>query len=455
MERIRTLILGAAGRDFHNFNVAYRDDTRYEVVGFTATQIPNIADRRYPGDLAGPLYPAGVPIFHEEELPALIERLAVRQVVFSYSDVSYNHVMHRAAIANAAGADFVLLGPQTTMLRSPVPVVSVCAVRTGAGKSQVSRRIVQLLRDSDLRVAVVRHPMPYGDLSAQRVQRFAALADLETQHCTIEEMEEYEPHIINGSVVFAGVDYADVLEKAAAEADVILWDGGNNDLPFYRHMLHIVVADPLRLGNELSYHPGEANLRMADVVVINKIDTADLAATQQLRDHICRANRNALIVEAASPVYGNRPDLITGRKVLVVEDGPTLTHGEMRFGAGTILARKWRASEIVDPRPHAVGTIAHALEAYPSLGPVLPAMGYGDRQMRDLAMTIERVPCDVVVVGTPIDLTRVIKIWNPVVRASYDLQEVGRPDLAIALDSFIRNVKLDAAQRVKSPALTT
>jgi predicted GTPase len=361
--------------------------------------------------------------------------------------------MHRAAIANAAGADFVLLGPHSTMLRSPKPVVSVCAVRTGAGKSQVSRRIVQLLRDSDLRVAVVRHPMPYGDLSAQRVQRFAALADLETQHCTIEEMEEYEPHIVNGSVVFAGVDYADVLEKAAAEADVILWDGGNNDLPFYRPTLHIAVADPLRLGNELSYHPGEANLRMADVVVINKIDSADLAATEQLRDHVRGANPSAMIVEAASPVSGDRPDLITGRKVLVVEDGPTLTHGEMRFGAGTILARKWGASAIVDPQPHAVGTIAHALEAYPSIGRVLPAMGYGERQMRDLATTIERVPCDVVVVGTPIDLTRVIKIWNPVVRASYDLQEIGRPDLAIALDSFIRNVKLDAAQLVKDPAL--
>jgi predicted GTPase len=450
MDRIRTLILGAAGRDFHNFNVVYRDDTRYEVVGFTAAQIPNIADRRYPADLAGPLYPAGVPIFHEEELPTLLERFAVRQVVFSYSDVSYDYVMHRAAIANAAGADFLLLGPRATMLRSPKPVVAVCAVRTGAGKSQVSRRIVQLLRGSGLRVAVVRHPMPYGDLAAQRVQRFATLDDLQTQHCTIEEVEEYEPHLANGSVVFAGIDYAEILEKAASEADVIVWDGGNNDLPFYRPTLHIVVADPLRLGNELSYYPGEANLRMADLVVINKVDTADLATTEQLRRHIRGANPYAVIVEAASPVRGDRPDLITGRKVLVIEDGPTLTHGGMRFGAGTILARKFAAAKILDPRPYAVGSIAHTLEAFPAVDCALPAMGYGERQMHDLATTIERVPCDVVVVGTPIDLTRLIKIMPPVVRASYDLQEIGHPDLRDALDAFIRNVQLDVAQKMGS-----
>jgi predicted GTPase len=450
MDRIRTLILGAAGRDFHNFNVVYRDDTRYEVVGFTAAQIPNIADRRYPADLAGPLYPAGVPIFHEEELPTLLERFAVRQVVFSYSDVSYDYVMHRAAIANAAGADFLLLGPRATMLRSPKPVVAVCAVRTGAGKSQVSRRIVQLLRGNGLRVAVVRHPMPYGDLAAQRVQRFGTLDDLQAQHCTIEEVEEYEPHLANGSVVFAGVDYAEILEKAASEADVIVWDGGNNDLPFYRPTLHIVVADPLRLGNELSYYPGEANLRMADVVVINKVDTADLATTEQLRSHIRGANPYALIVEAASPVRGDRPDLITGRKVLVIEDGPTLTHGGMCFGAGTILARKFAAAKILDPRPYAVGSVAHTLEAYPAVDCALPAMGYSERQMHDLATTIERVPCDVVVVGTPIDLTRLIKIMPPVVRASYDLQEIGHPDLRDALDAFIRNVQLDVAQKMGS-----
>jgi predicted GTPase len=447
MDRIRTLILGAAGRDFHNFNVVYRDDTRYEVVGFTAAQIPNITDRRYPPELAGPLYPQGVPIFPEEELAALVERFDVRQVVFSYSDVSYPYVMHRAAIAQAAGADFVLLGPRATMLESRRPVIAVCAVRTGAGKSQTTRRILVLLRDRGLRVAVVRHPMPYGDLIAQRVQRFATLDDMKRQHCTIEEMEEYEPHIVNGSVVYAGVDYADILNKAEADADVILWDGGNNDLPFYRPALHIVVADPLRLGNELTYHPGEANLRMADVVVINKVDTADLAATEQLRDHIRAANPEALIVEAASPVTAQRPNAITGQKVLVVEDGPTVTHGEMRFGAGTVLAKKFGAREMVDPRPFAVGSIAETYKTYPDIGPILPAMGYSDDQVRDLEATIERVPCEVVIVGTPIDLSRLVKIRQPVVRVRYDLQEIGRPDLADALQGV-----LEQLQRQRVPA---
>jgi predicted GTPase len=437
MERVRTLILGAAGRDFHNFNVVYRDDPRFEVVGFTAAQIPNIVDRRYPPDLAGPIYPDGLPIFPEEDLAALVERHEIRQVVFSYSDVSYEYVMHRAAIAQAAGADFVLLGPRATMLDSPKPVVSVCAVRTGAGKSQTSRRVVQLLREPGRRVAVVRHPMPYGELSAQRVQRFETLEDLERQHCTIEEIEEYEPHIENGSVVWAGVDYADILGKAAAEADVIVWDGGNNDLPFYRPSLHIVVADPLRLGNELRYYPGEANLRLADVVVINKVDTADLAATEQLRDHVRAANPDAQVVEAASPVTGDGPERIAGRKVLVVEDGPTLTHGEMRFGAGTVLARKFGAGEIVDPRPFATGSIADAYAAYPSIGPALPAVGYSDRQVRDLEATIRRVPCEVVVVGTPIDLTRLVKIGHPVVRARYELQEIGRPNLTDVVAAFL------------------
>jgi predicted GTPase len=440
MDRIRTLILGAAGRDFHNFNVVYRDDTRYEVVGFTAAQIPNIAGRRYPADLAGPLYPEGVPIVPEEELAALVERLQVRQVVFSYSDVSYAYVMHRAAIANAAGADFVLLGPRATMLVSPKPVVSVCAVRTGAGKSQTSRRIVQLLRHAGLRVAVVRHPMPYGDLSAQRVQRFSSLADLKRQRCTIEEMEEYEPHLENGTVVYAGVDYAEILERAASDTDVILWDGGNNDLPFYRPALHVVVADPLRLGNELTYHPGEANLRMADVVVINKVDTADLAATEELRHHVRAANPKALIVEAASPVTADGAAAITGRRVLVVEDGPTLTHGEMRFGAGAVLARKFGAAEIVDPRPFAAGSIAATYRAYPQIGRLLPAMGYGDEQIRELEATIAHVPCDVVIVGTPIDLNRLMEIDKPVVRARYELQEIGRPDLADALARFLKQM---------------
>jgi predicted GTPase len=440
MERIRTLILGAAGRDFHNFNVVYRDDTRYDVVGFTAAQIPNIADRRYPADLAGPLYPNGVPIFPEEDLAVLVERLKVRQVVFSYSDVSYTYVMHRGAVANAAGADFVLLGACATMLESATPVVAVCAVRTGAGKSQTSRRIVQLLRDAGLRVVVVRHPMPYGDLTAQRVQRFVTVADLKTQHCTIEEMEEYEPHLEHGTIVYAGVDYAEILERASRDADVILWDGGNNDLPFYRPTFHVVVADPLRLGNELTYYPGEANLRMADVVVINKVDTADLAATEELRNHVRAANPDARIVEAASPVMADGAERITGHRVLVVEDGPTLTHGEMRFGAGTVLARKWGAAEIFDPRPFAVGSIAATYDTYPGIGRLLPAMGYGDAQIRDLEATIAQVPCDLVIVGTPIDLSRLVKIDKPVVRARYELQEVGRPDLGDAVAPLLKQL---------------
>jgi predicted GTPase len=447
MERIRTLILGAAGRDFHNFNVVYRDDTRFEVVGFTAAQIPNIAGRRYPRDLAGPLYPDGVPIFPEEDLEELVRRLDARQVVFSYSDVAYTYLMHRAAIAGAAGADFVLLGPRATMLESARPVVAVCAVRTGAGKSQTSRRIVTLLRDAGVRVVVVRHPMPYGDLSAQRVQRFATLADLTRHRCTIEEMEEYEPHLENGTVVYAGVDYADILERASMEADVILWDGGNNDLPFYRPALHVVVADPLRLGNELTYHPGETNLRMADVVLINKVDTADLAATETLRDHIRSANSRAVIVEAASPVMGQQAEGITGRRVLVVEDGPTLTHGEMRFGAGTVLARKFGAAELVDPRPYAVGSIAATYSTYPAIGRLLPAMGYGEAQIRELEATIARTPCDVVVVGTPIDLSRLVTIDRPVVRARYELQEIGKPDLSDAVAGLLSRIRGTAAGR--------
>jgi predicted GTPase len=437
MERIRTLILGAAGRDFHNFNVVYRDDTRYEVVGFTAAQIPNIAGRRYPADLAGPLYPEGVPIFPEEELASLVDRLSVRQIVFSYSDVSYDYVMHRAAVAHAAGGDFVLLGPRATMLQSPKPVIAVCAVRTGAGKSQTSRRIVSLLRQAGLRAVIVRHPMPYGDLSAQRVQRFASVADLARHRCTIEEMEEYEPHLENNTVVYAGVDYADILERAVGEADVIVWDGGNNDLPFYRPALHIVVADPLRLGNELTYHPGEANLRMANTVVINKVDAADLRAIETLRAHVRAASPDAVIVEAASPVTAANAAIITGRRVLVVEDGPTLTHGDMQFGAGSVLAGKFGAAELVDPRPLAVGSIAATYQAYPKIGRLLPAMGYSHAQVRELEATIARVPSDVVIVATPIDLSRLITIDRPVVRARYELQEIGKPDLTDALAGFL------------------
>jgi len=439
--RIRTLIMGAAGRDFHNFNTVYRDDERYEVVAFTAAQIPDIAGRRYPPELAGRLYPDGIPILAENELSVLIAKLGAHQVVFSYSDVSYAHVMHRSAIANAAGADFVLLGTARTMLASRKPVVAICAVRTGSGKSQTTRRVARLLRDAALSVAAIRHPMPYGDLAKQRVQRFASLEDLGRHHCTIEEIEEYEPHIVTGTVVYAGVDYEAILRQAEAEADVILWDGGNNDLPFYKPDLHIVVADPLRVGNELSYYPGEANLRMADVVVINKIDSADIGSIEQLRNNIRSVNPRATLVEAASPVMADGAETITGKRVLVVEDGPTVTHGEMRFGAGTVVARKFGAREIVDPREFAVGKLVDTFRTYPNIGVLLPAMGYGEEQTHDLEATIERVPCDVVVIGTPIDLNRIIKIRQPTVRVRYELQEIGRPDLPDVLAPVIARAR--------------
>jgi len=437
LSRIRTLILGAAGRDFHNFNVVYRDDDRYQVVGFTAAQIPGIAARRYPPELAGPFYPDGLPIFDEADLAALVADHRITQAVFSYSDVSYEYLMHRAAIVNAAGAGFVLLGPRQTMLVSRKPVIAVCAVRTGAGKSQTARRIVRLLRDAGINVVVVRHPMPYGDLAAQRVQRFETLADLEHQHCTIEEIEEYEPHLVNGTIVYSGVDYADVLRAAEENADVIVWDGGNNDLPFYHPALHVVVADPLRVGNELTYFPGETNLRMADVVVVNKVDSADPSATTTLRKHIRAANTRALVVSANSPIVADRPDLIAGKRVLVVEDGPTTTHGNMAFGAATVAARTLGAKEIVDPRPFAVGRIAETFDLYPSIGPLLPAMGYSAEQVQDLETTIANVPCDAVILGTPIDLTRLVHIRQPVVRVRYELQEIGQPDLGQVVAAFL------------------
>ncbi len=435
--RLKTVIMGAAGRDFHNFNVVYRDDPRVEVVAFTAAQIPNIAGRRYPPVLAGRLYPQGIPIVPESELESLVRRHGVRQVVFAYSDVSYAHVMHRAALANAAGADFVLLGAARTMLESRRPVVAVCAVRTGCGKSQTTRRVAALLRRAGLRVAVVRHPMPYGDLEQQRVQRFATVADLARHHCTIEEMEEYEPHLAQGSVVFAGVDYAVVLEAAEREADVILWDGGNNDLPFFRPDLHIVLTDPLRAGHEVGYYPGEANLRMADVVIINKVDSAGAEPVDRVRQSIRSVNPGATIVEAASPVFADHPERVAGARVLVVEDGPTVTHGEMPIGAGTILARRLGARELVDPRPYAVGSIAETFRQYPGIGPVLPAMGYGKQQMRELEATIAQVPCDVVVMGTPVDLTRVVRLGKPTVRVRYELQELGQPTLDTIIDAFL------------------
>lgn len=435
MERIRTVIMGAAGRDFHNFNVVYREDPSHDVVAFTAAQIPNIDGRRYPASLAGPLYPDGIPIHPESELESLIQAHRIREVVFAYSDVPYTYVMDRCSIANAAGASFRLLGAAETMLKSTKPVIAVCAVRTGAGKSQTTRRVADLLRTRGLKVAAIRHPMPYGDLERQRVQRFATLADLAAHRCTVEEIEEYEPHIANGTVVYAGVDYGAILQQAQAEADVVIWDGGNNDTPFYVPDLLIVVADPLRVGNELTYYPGETNLRMADVVVINKIDAADLHAVNALRANIRRVNPRATIVEAASPISVERADMIRGRRVLVIEDGPTLTHGEMKFGAGTVAALKFGASEIVDPRPYAVGSIAETFRTYPNTGAVLPAMGYSDDQVRDLAETIARMPCDLVIIGTPIDLNRMITIAQPTVRVRYNLQEIGTPGLAEVLEA--------------------
>ena len=441
MKRIRTLIMGAAGRDFHNFNVVYRNDARYDVVAFTATQIPNIDDRRYPASLAGKYYPKGIPILAEEDLESIIREHKVNEVVFAYSDVPYTYVMGRGSVANAAGASFKILGAAETMIKSTKPVISVCAVRTGSGKSQTTRRIAAMLREAGLKVAAVRHPMPYGNLEKQRVQRFGSIADLKKHECTIEEIEEYEPHIVSGTIIYAGVDYGDILAQAQAEADVILWDGGNNDTPFYKPDLHIVVADPLRAGNELIYHPSETNLRIADVVIINKVDTADINAINQLRQNIRRVNSRATIIEAASPILVDHPEHILGKRVLVVEDGPTLTHGEMKFGAGVVAAGKFGAAEIVDPRPWTVGTISATFKKYPNIGTLLPAMGYGDKQVKDLETTINKVPCDAVIIGTPIDLNRLIKIRKPTVRVRYELQEIGKPDLMDVLKPFLKTKK--------------
>ena len=425
----RVLIMGAAGRDFHNFNVVYREDPSVEVVAFTATQIPYIDDRTYPAALAGPRYPAGIPIHEEDALEDLIRDLRVDEVVFAYSDVSHEHVMHAASRAMAAGADFALLGPTRTMLPASVPVVAVCAVRTGSGKSQTTRAIAGELRGAGKRVVAVRHPMPYGDLVAQRVQRFATTDDLSAERTTIEEREEYEPHIASGTVVYAGVDYAAILERAQAECDVLLWDGGNNDLPFYRPDVHLVVADPLRAGHELTYHPGETNLRMADVIVVNKMDSATPEQVASILATIERVNPGATVVRANSAVRLDEPDAVRGKRVLVVEDGPTLTHGEMKFGAGVVAARRGGAAEIVDPRPWAVGTIRETFERY-DVGAVLPAMGYSDGQLREMAETIARAEVDVVVIGTPIDLRSVVTIDRPAVRVRYDLDVLpGSPTL--------------------------
>jgi predicted GTPase len=427
---IKTIVMGAAGRDFHNFNTFFRGNKDYQVVAFTATQIPDIEGRLYPAELAGDLYPSGIPIRAEEELTALIKEHDIDQVVFAYSDVPHEYVMHKASLVIAAGADFRLLGTRHTQIKSTKPLVSVCAVRTGAGKSQTTRRVSLILREMGFKVAAIRHPMPYGNLIRQEVQRFAEYDDLDEQECTIEEREEYEPHIDNGVIVYAGVDYEKILRRAESEVDIVLWDGGNNDFPFYVSDLQIVVADPHRTGHESTYYPGETNARLADVFVINKVDTADPDAVIQLRENLRLLNPDAIQIEAASPLFVDDPGSIRGKRVLVIEDGPTLTHGEMAYGAGFVAARRFGASEIVDPRPFAVQSIAATYEKYPKTGPILPAMGYGEAQMRDLEATIDKADVDMVIVGTPIDLTRVIKINKPYQRVRYELQEIGQPTLA-------------------------
>jgi len=442
MQKIKVVIMGAAGRDFHNFNVYFRNNDAYEVEAFTATQIPGIGERSYPPELAGPNYPNGIPIYPEEELPRLIKEYDVDQVIFAYSDVPHEYVMHKASIVLANGVDFRLMGPKTTMLKAKVPLVSVCAVRTGSGKSQTSRQVAKILKSKGLRVAAIRHPMPYGDLRKQIWQRFASYEDLDKYECTIEEREEYEPHIDNGIIVYAGVDYEKILREAEKEADIIVWDGGNNDLPFYKPDLHIVVADPHRAGNELTYYPGETNLRMADVIIINKVNTADAKNVETVKENIKKVNPKAKVLEAASPVTADKPELIKGNRVLVIEDGPTLTHGNMPYGAGAVIAKKLGAREMVDPRPYAVGSIKEIYEKYSHLGAILPAVGYSEEQIAELKETIDRTPCDSVVIGTPIDLRRVMTIDKPTVRAKYELKILGPITLEEVLEKFLqRSVK--------------
>jgi predicted GTPase len=433
MSTIRTLIMGAAGRDFHNFNVFFRNNPDYEIVAFTATQIPDIEGRTYPKELAGKLYPNGIPIFAENDLLKLIREKNIEQVIFAYSDVPHEVVMHKASTVLAAGADFRLMGTKTTQLKSSRPVVSVCAVRTGSGKSQTTRRVSLILRSMGFKVAAIRHPMPYGDLVKQAVQRFAEYSDLDKNECTIEEREEYEPHLDNGVIVYAGVDYEKILRQAEQEVDIVLWDGGNNDFPFYVSDLQIVVADPHRPGHEISYHPGETNVNAADVFVINKVDTADPENVIRVRENLRNRNPNAIVIEAASPLFVDDPAAIRGKRVLVIEDGPTLTHGEMAYGAGYVAARRFGAAEIVDPRPFAVKSIRATYEKYPKTGPILPAMGYGEAQTRDLEATINNADVDLVIIGTPIDLKRIIKINKPAQRVRYELQEIGQPTLETIL----------------------
>ncbi|MET3655575.1 cyclic 2,3-diphosphoglycerate synthase [Sporosarcina psychrophila] len=445
MNRKNIIIIGAAGRDFHNFNTFYRNNEEYRVVAFTATQIPDIDGRKYPSELAGELYPEGISIYSEDQLPSLIEELEVDECVFAYSDVSYEYVMGIGAIVNAAGANFTLLGPKGTQLKSNKPVISVCAVRTGTGKSQTSRKIIETLLEHDLKVIAVRHPMPYGDLNAQRVQRFATVEDLKKHNCTIEEMEEYEPHVERGNIVYAGVDYADILaaaENDPAGCDVILWDGGNNDFSFFKPDLAVTVLDPHRPGHELKYYPGEVSLRTADVAIINKIDSATAESIQIVENNIKLVSPKSSIIKAESKITVDQPEIIVGKRVLVVEDGPTLTHGEMKIGAGTVAAERLGAKEIIDARPFAVGTITETFNKYQHIQNVLPAMGYGEQQLKDLEETINNADCDAVIIGTPMDLTRIISINKPCTRVHYDLDEVGSPNLSDILKGFIQEHKL-------------
>ncbi len=439
------LIIGAAGRDFHNFNTYYRGNEAYNVVAYTAAQIPDIDGRKYPTELAGDLYPEGIPIYAEDNLEKLIADLKVDDCVFSYSDVPYPRVMNMSARVNAAGANFILLGPKDTMVKSTKPVIAVGAVRTGCGKSQTSRRVIELLMEKGLKVVAIRHPMPYGDLVAQKVQRFATIEDLAKHKCTIEEMEEYEPHVVRGNVIYAGVDYEAIVRAAENDpdgCDVVLWDGGNNDFPFYVPDLNITVVDPHRPGHELNYYPGEVTLRMADVAVINKMDSASPENIQIVRESIAKVAPNAIVVDAASPLKVDDPSIIKGKNVLVVEDGPTLTHGEMKIGAGTVAALKYGAKKIIDPRPFTVGKLSETFQIYPNIGELLPAMGYGEQQLKDLETTINNTECDSVVIGTPIDLQRIVKINKPATRVYYDLQEIGQPDLVGVIDDFVKKYNL-------------
>ncbi len=445
MSKRRVIIIGAAGRDFHNFNTYFRNNEAYEVVAFTAAQIPDIAGRCYPAELAGKLYPQGIPIHDEKDLPKLIKELQADECVFSYSDVTYQKVMATGAIVEAAGASFSMLGPKDTQVISTKPVISVCAVRTGSGKSQTSRRVIEILMKKGLKVVAIRHPMPYGDLVAQKVQRYAEISDLAKNKCTVEEMEEYEPHVVRGNVIYAGVDYEAILraaEKDPKGCDVILWDGGNNDFSFYKADLSITVADPHRPGHEVSYYPGEISLRMADVVVINKMDSADLANIQTVRQNIARVNPKATVIDGASTLDVDDPSVIKGKRVLAIEDGPTLTHGEMKIGAAVVAAQKFGAAGFVDPRPYTVGRLSETFQIYPNIGVLLPAMGYGDQQLKDMETTINNTDCDSVVIGTPIDLNRIIKINKPNTRVYYNLQEIGHPNLDEVLSDFVKKHNL-------------